>query len=367
MSILEFKASILCFNISGCVASRKRMSYQSNVSGKLLKGDVKDMLGENVVPKSRSTPMSLNTIQFEVKHYWKILQEQEAELSDAYGVFAGEREIWPDQCMRIAGLLHNIGEPVHSFCLLLENPASLPASDALHRYLLLASLQRMDEQIEVLISLIAKFRSMRQASLKQANRHRRDIENRLQLLGQECSKTLENIPPLFEQAHFLERKILQFPGNQRSLDLAQQGKQADHFLTEQNDSDLAREVHFCENQGILHGELGKKEYTLEYFKQALKLVKKVKDPGGEGWALFYISLLSFEKNHYREALATSLLARKIIRDVQSSDYEKLQEQITFLHRRISRKVGKPHFIMLLQDIEPKAQQIIEQQLRERNM
>ena len=99
------------------------MSSRLNVPGKLLKGEVKDMLGENVVPKSRSTPMSLNTIQFEVKHYWKILQEQEAALSDAYSVFAGEREIWPDQCMRITGLLHNIGEPVQRFCLLLENPA----------------------------------------------------------------------------------------------------------------------------------------------------------------------------------------------------------------------------------------------------
>ncbi len=53
------------------------------------------------------------------------------------------------------------------------------------------------------------------------------------------------------------------------------------------------------------------------------------------------------------------MARKILEDVHCPDGDKAQKSID----ELSSQVGKDLFVVLLQDVEPRATQIVEQTLR----
>ncbi|MBV9228827.1 MAG: hypothetical protein JOZ18_05910 [Chloroflexi bacterium] len=132
----------------------------------------------------------------------------------AYHTFSACRYIWPDQHRRIASLLEVLGEVVQAFCKLLADPALLPPSVAPNRYLLLATLQHMDEQIKILHPLIITFRSIHKSSSEQVRKLRLEIEHNLELLVQSCQDSLKHFQVLSDQTHFEEKKLEQFASNQ---------------------------------------------------------------------------------------------------------------------------------------------------------
>jgi tetratricopeptide (TPR) repeat protein len=114
------------------------------------------------------------------------------------------------------------------------------------------------------------------------------------------------------------------------------------------------------NLGLLYNSLGNKEQALVYFQQALDISREVGDRSGEGTTLWNIGVLYFKQTRYNVALACILLARGIFEEIQSPDRDKVQGWIDDLHQ----KVGRKRFATLLSQVEPQAQQIVEQALRE---
>jgi len=82
----------------------------------------------------------------------------------------------------------------------------------------------------------------------------------------------------------------------------------------------------------------------------------------EGRGKIFRNLGSFflEQKRYPEALAFLLCARAILEEVQSATREMIQDYMDRLHREI----GNEAFLTLLTDIEPRAEALVEQTLKE---
>ncbi len=104
--------------------------------------------------------------------------------------------------------------------------------------------------------------------------------------------------------------------------------------------------------------LEQKERAQEYFEQALRIRREVKDRKGEGWTSYNIGTLYFEQARYDIALACFLHTRVIFDEIQGPDRDKVHWQIDSLRR----KVGEEQFKVLLATVEPRTSQIIEQLL-----
>jgi tetratricopeptide (TPR) repeat protein len=106
--------------------------------------------------------------------------------------------------------------------------------------------------------------------------------------------------------------------------------------------------------------LGQKPKALEYYEQALTIRREVGDRGGEGMTLWNIGALFFEQHRHDVALAGYLLAKEIFEQVQSPDIDGVEEWIADLRE----EVGEQQFAVLLARVEPRAEQIVEETLRE---
>ena len=124
--------------------------------------------------------------------------------------------------------------------------------------------------------------------------------------------------------------------------------------------DRAGEGWALNNLGRMHADLGKQEVALKCYEQALIIRREVGELGGEGETLYDIGKLYFEKNRYDAALAFLLLANSIFDEVQSPHREETQKSINALHKAISDE----QFATLLAKVEPQAQEIVGQALRE---
>src|SRR6266581_325734 len=112
--------------------------------------------------------------------------------------------------------------------------------------------------------------------------------------------------------------------------------------------------------GSVYKTLGKKQEALSYYEQALLISREVGDREGEGTTLSNMGALYFEQGHYDVALASFLLARGIFEEVQSPNRDSVQSWTDDLREEI----GEEQFATLLDQVEPKASQIVEQALRE---
>ncbi len=114
------------------------------------------------------------------------------------------------------------------------------------------------------------------------------------------------------------------------------------------------------NLGIVYNAQWKKDTALKCFQQALDIEREVGNRGDEGITLSNIGSLYFEQGQYNVALACFLLARGIFEEVLSPDRDDVQRWIDALRRR----VGEEQFATLLARVEPQAQHVVEQALRQ---
>lgn len=170
------------------------------------------MPGKRELSTERSTTISISAFHSKAKLYCKILRAKEPYLVDASNLFAEEEHMRPVDFRRLTILLELLSQPVRDFCKLLGNPALLPAAAVPHRYLLLATLQHMNEQIKALLQLIAAYRTAGagQRSSKQGAMLRYDIQRKLALLLQDCAAVPQYVQDLSDKARFEEKKMGQF-------------------------------------------------------------------------------------------------------------------------------------------------------------
>ena len=114
------------------------------------------------------------------------------------------------------------------------------------------------------------------------------------------------------------------------------------------------------NLGCVYESLGQKQQAMQYYKQALSIGGEVEDHEGQGKALRNMGKLYLDQQRYNTALASLLLARNILYDIKSSFYDESQRGIDTLRKAL----GDEQFAALLAKVEPQAQQIVDQALRE---
>lgn len=177
---------------------------------------------KNALNAQDSRPMSLSAFNSEAKFCRSILQEKELALLNIYYSFTNSNHIRPDQYKRINTLLGIMLEVVRAFCKLLADPGLLPSSVVPNRYLLLATLQHMDERIQTLSHLIIDFRELRNISSERARKLHLEIERNLELLAQNCHDALRHFQTLSDQTYFEERKQARFVLDQQEPALLQE-------------------------------------------------------------------------------------------------------------------------------------------------
>src|SRR5260221_7913475 len=108
--------------------------------------------------------------------------------------------------------------------------------------------------------------------------------------------------------------------------------------------------------GKFYAELRQKGRALEHYMQALQVHREVGDRVGEGPALHDIGTLYGEREQYDIALACFLLAQNIFAEVESPEGEATQREMDALRE----KIGEEGFRKLMAEIEPRAEQVVEQ-------
>jgi hypothetical protein len=94
--------------------------------------------------------------------------------------------------------------------------------------------------------------------------------------------------------------------------------------------------------------------------EALAISAEIADQEGFGKILSNLGQLYLAQKRYPEALAFLLRARIFLDEMQSPGCEKLEGFIDRLHREI----GDEEFFTLLTDIEPRAEALVEQTLKD---
>ena len=117
------------------------------------------------------------------------------------------------------------------------------------------------------------------------------------------------------------------------------------------------------NMGVVYEYQGKKDEARKHYREALSIDKAIRNRKGEGLTLWSIGNLYFDEGNYDVALASYLLARDIFGELR------FPERVVVMQRQIDnicrlRKVDENHFATLLASVEPQAQQVVEQALRE---
>jgi len=115
------------------------------------------------------------------------------------------------------------------------------------------------------------------------------------------------------------------------------------------------------NLGRVYDDLGQKQEALKYYEQALELHKKVQNPFMEGITLHNMGMIYSSQRRYEIALACILLAKMLFERVQSpSDVDDEVQWVANLRQRL----GEEQFATLLAQVEPRAEQIVEETQRE---
>ncbi len=131
-------------------------------------------------------------------------------------------------------------------------------------------------------------------------------------------------------------------------------------LSIRREVDRRAEGRTLKNLGTVYEMLGHKLQAMAYYKEALGIAREVEDYEGEGKVLRNLGKLYLDQQRYEIALATLLLARNILNEVQSSYSDESQRGMETLRTA----VGKEQFTVLLARVEPQAQRIVEQALNE---
>jgi tetratricopeptide (TPR) repeat protein len=115
------------------------------------------------------------------------------------------------------------------------------------------------------------------------------------------------------------------------------------------------------NVGTIYLYLLQDENALRSFGQAWRIEQEVGNRVDEGVTLGNIGTLFFKKNQYRAALACFLFAQSIFQEVKMA-----HRSITSWIAAMSERLGDEQFAKLKAQVEPMAQQIVDQALREEN-
>ena len=92
----------------------------------------------------------------------------------------------------------------------------------------------------------------------------------------------------------------------------------------------------------------------------MDITEAIGDQAGRGKVLYNIGALYLDEQRYDLALASLLLAKGVLGDLQNPLRDVTQKRIDTLHKTL----GDEQFTTLLAQIEPQASQIVEQALRE---
>lgn len=96
------------------------------------------------------------------------------------------------------------------------------------------------------------------------------------------------------------------------------------------------------------------------FLEALEIATEIADLEGRGKIFHNLGLLCLVQKQYPSALAFLLRARHILEEVQSPGREKLQDALNHLQQEI----GADELLVLLKDVEPRAETLVEQGIKE---
>ena len=168
------------------------------------------MTGKRAAILRVSTPMSLDTFLSEATTHYQTLESKDAALFNAYRIFAHSMDISPEQYGQINTLIQQVGETVEELCLLLADPGSLPQSARSCRYLPLVTFQYMDEQIQAILSTLARMHQLRKSSSLQKDRLKMVIHHKLKSLRQDLQEGLRHLQDMKDQA-LLEEKRTHLP------------------------------------------------------------------------------------------------------------------------------------------------------------
>jgi tetratricopeptide (TPR) repeat protein len=125
--------------------------------------------------------------------------------------------------------------------------------------------------------------------------------------------------------------------------------------------DRSGEAWALHNLGRVCADLSEYQQAWEHYKQALYIRREVGERRGEGWTLHNIGVFFLAHNDFEIALAFLLLAKNIFKDVQSPDSDTAQRNIDKLHEALG---DKNRFTVLVEQVEPQAQHIVELALGE---
>jgi tetratricopeptide (TPR) repeat protein len=125
-------------------------------------------------------------------------------------------------------------------------------------------------------------------------------------------------------------------------------------------ADRKGEARTLNNLGAVAMSDGDYSLAWKYEIEALAITEEIADLEGRGKVLRNLGLLFLAQKHYPAALAFLLRARVIFDEAQSAGCEKLQEYVDELHQAL----GDEEFFTLLTDIEPRAEILVAQALKE---
>lgn len=114
------------------------------------------------------------------------------------------------------------------------------------------------------------------------------------------------------------------------------------------------------NLGQLYIELRQKKQALESCQKALLIFREIGDRWGEGETVYNVGALYFLQGRDDVALACFLYARAIFDELHNPLLTETQNWIEAIHKEL----GDEQFPVLLSTVEPQAQQIVDQALRE---
>jgi tetratricopeptide (TPR) repeat protein len=116
------------------------------------------------------------------------------------------------------------------------------------------------------------------------------------------------------------------------------------------------------NLGAVATGDGAYSHAWEYCLEALQISEEIADQEGRGKVLRNLGQVCFAQQRYPAALAFWLCARTILEEVQSPGREKLTEYLD----RLQHELGDEAFFELLSSVEPRAEILVEQVLKEQS-
>src|SRR5262249_44769218 len=116
------------------------------------------------------------------------------------------------------------------------------------------------------------------------------------------------------------------------------------------------------NLGRVSNALGQKQEALKYYEQALLLGRKVQNPFGEGITLHNIGMMHADQHHYELALACIVRAKALFEQVQSP--QDVEDEVQWI-ADLRKQLGENQFSTLFAQVEPQAEQMVEELLQQR--